>query len=116
MAQYQGTDVITVNGQEYPSLEGATFKASGANRETVKGARVYGFSETPQEATLECKMPYSATLSLDEIRGWKDVTVVFKPDVGRSHMMANAWVSDTPDDSDKGEVNVKFAAVESKEI
>ncbi|HBC0987567.1 TPA: phage tail tube protein [Escherichia coli] len=116
MAQYQGTAVITVNGMEYPTLEGATLKTSGMNREVKKGAKVYGFSETPQEATLECKMPYGEHISLSEINNWKSATVVFKPDVGRSHMLANAWVSETADDSDKGEVSVKFAACESKEI
>ncbi|EKE3213101.1 phage tail tube protein [Salmonella enterica] len=116
MSQYQGTAVITVNGAEYPTLEGATLKTSGSNRGVVKGARVYGFSETPQEATVECKMPYGDHLSLAEINSWRDATVVFKPDVGNSHMLANAWVSETADDSDKGEVSVKFAACESKEI
>ncbi|EOM2857410.1 phage tail tube protein, partial [Escherichia coli] len=49
--QYQGTATIRVNGQEYSTLEGATFSPSGFEREVVKGAKVYGYREKPREAT-----------------------------------------------------------------
>lgn len=55
--QYQGTATIRVNGQEYDTLEGATFSPSGYEREVVKGAKVYGYREKPREATLDCKFP-----------------------------------------------------------
>ena len=55
--QYQGTATIRVNGQEYETLEGATFSPSGFEREVVKGAKVYGYRQKPREATLDCKFP-----------------------------------------------------------
>ena len=51
--QYQGTATIRVNGQEYATLEGATFSPSGFEREVVKGAKVYGYREKPREATMD---------------------------------------------------------------
>ncbi|EON7611410.1 phage tail tube protein, partial [Escherichia coli] len=47
--QYQGTATIRVNGQEYETLEGATFSPSGFEREVVKGAKVYGYRQKPRE-------------------------------------------------------------------
>lgn len=35
--QYQGVAYIRVNGQELPTMEGATFTPSGSVREVVKG-------------------------------------------------------------------------------
>lgn len=61
--QYQGVAYIRVNGQELPTMEGATFTPSGSVREVVKGARVWGFKAKPQEATLECKRSPAATVS-----------------------------------------------------
>lgn len=55
--QYQGTATIRVNGQEFATLEGATFSPSGFEREVVKGAKVYGYRQKPREATLDCKFP-----------------------------------------------------------
>ncbi|WP_421173755.1 phage tail tube protein [Aeromonas enteropelogenes] len=114
--RYQGKAIITVNGREYATLDGATLTTSGETRSVVKGAKVYGFNSEPTEATLEAKFPNNATTSLEEINSWEDVTVNFKPDVGPSHMMANAWVSTTAKLTFKGEISVSFAACESKEI
>lgn len=114
--QYQGKAIITVDGAEYPTLDGATLTPSGDTREVIKGAKVYGFSATPTEATLEAKFPNNGALSIEKINGWDNVTVQFKPDVGASHMMANAWVSAPAKLTFKGEISVSFAAVESKEI
>lgn len=114
--QYQGKATVYVDGAEYPTLDGATFTPSGDTREVVKGARVYGFSATPTEASLEAKFPNNGALSIETINNWDNVTAEFRPDVGRAHMMANAWVAEPAKLTNKGEISVKFNAVESKEI
>lgn len=114
--QYQGKAIITVNGREYATLDGATLTPSGETRSVVKGAKVYGFNSEPTEASLEAKFPNNASTSIEEINSWDNVTVNFKPDVGASHMMANAWVSSPAKLTFKGEISVSFAARESKEI
>ncbi len=114
--QYQGKAIVKVDGAEYPTLDGATLTPSGETREAVKGARVYGFSSTPNEATLEAKFPNNGGMSIEQINAWDNVTVEFQPDVGRAHMMANSWVAEPASLTFKGEISVKFAAVESKEI
>jgi hypothetical protein len=114
--QYQGKAIVTVDGQEYATLDGAAMTPSGETREVIKGAKVYGFSAIPTEATLEAKFPNNASTSIEAINGWDNVTVNFKPDVGASHMMANAWVSSPAKLTFKGEISVSFSARESKEI
>ncbi|EFF3876500.1 phage tail protein, partial [Escherichia coli] len=87
--QYQGTATIRVNGQEYDTLEGATFSPSGFEREVVKGAKVYGYRQKPREATLDCKFPAGGEGSpaADEINNWTAVTIEFVADTGEVHMM-----------------------------
>lgn len=114
--RYQGTAVIRVNGQEYETLEGATFTASGFERSTVTGARVYGFKRKPKESTLDAKFVAGGALSVDDINGWEDVTIEFTADTGESHMMAGAWTAEPASNTDGGEISAKFAAVESKRI
>ncbi|STO70282.1 Phage tail tube protein [Avibacterium paragallinarum] len=41
--KYHGIARIRVNGAEYPTGEDATLDVGGFTRETVKGARVYGY-------------------------------------------------------------------------
>lgn len=84
--QHQGTATIRVNGQEYATLEGATFSPSGFEREVVKGAKVYGYREKPREATLDCKFPAGGEGSpaADEINTWTAVTIEFVADTAPS--------------------------------
>ena len=41
--KYQGIARIRANGTEYPTAEDATLDIGGFTRQTVKGARVYGY-------------------------------------------------------------------------
>lgn len=113
---YQGTAIIRVNGQEYESLEGATFTPSGHERKTIKGPKVYGFSRTPKEATLDAKFVAGGVLAVDEINSWEDVTIEFVSDTGETHMMPGAWTTEPASLTDGGEISAKFAAVQSKRI
>ncbi|EIH0016937.1 phage tail tube protein [Escherichia coli] len=110
--QYQGTATIRVNGQEYETLEGATFSPSGFEREVVKGAKVYGYRQKPREATLDCKFPAGGEGSpaADEINNWTAVTIEFVADTGEVHMMTKAWSSEPASLDGGGEISVKFAS------
>lgn len=114
--QYQGKAIVRVNGQEYPTLTGATFTPSGEKREAVTGARVYGYKSTPKAATLECKFPARGDLSVDMINGWSDVTIEFEADSGETHMMVNAWSDGEESLTDAGEISAKFTAVRSQRV
>ncbi|ATG74327.1 phage tail protein [Zobellella denitrificans] len=113
--KYQGRAFIRANGREWPTLEGSTLNPGGVNRNVVKGARVLGYQEEPVEATLECKLAYGQELNLLELRDLVDATVEFEADTGQVFMLANAWTTEPPTLTDKGEVDMKMAAVECKE-
>ncbi|EBS4105242.1 phage tail protein [Salmonella enterica subsp. enterica] len=116
--QYQGTATVRVNGQEYATLAGATFTPSGHERKTITGARVYGFSENPKEATLDCKFPAGGGDSpgTDTINTWKSVTIEFIADTGEVHMMTKAWSADRASLTDAGEISAKFASAKSTRV
>lgn len=114
--QYQGKAIVRVNGQEYPTMTGATFTPSGEKREEVTGARVYGYKSTPRAATLECKFPARGDLSVDVINGWHDVTLEFEADSGETHMMTNAWSNGEESLTDAGEISAKFTAIRSQRV
>ena len=109
--QHQGTATIRVNGQEYATLEGATFSPSGFEREVVKGAKVYGYREKPREATLDCKFP-----AADEINTWTAVTIEFVADTGEVHMMTKAWSSEPASLDGGGDISAKFASATSTRV
>lgn len=115
MAQkYQGTAYIRINGSEYPTGDDATLDIGGYTRETVKGARVYGFQETAAEATLDCKIFNCSDIDIYTLKNMTDGTVEFETDVGQTFLMANAWTVDAVTLSSKGEISLKIAAVECK--
>lgn len=114
--KYQGRAFIRFNGAEYPTLEGSTLNLGGKNRDTVKGARVYGYQETPVESTLECKIPNAANIDPMELNGMDDVTIEFQTDIGQTYLLVGAWCVESIPLTDKGEISAKFAAVECKAI
>lgn len=114
MSKYQGTAYIRVNGAEYPSGDDSTLDVGGFTRETVKGARVYGYQETATEATVDCKIYNTDGVDVMTIKSWTDVTVEFATDIGQTYLLAGAWVVDAVTLSGKGEISVKFAAKECR--
>ncbi|EEU2032125.1 phage tail protein [Escherichia coli] len=116
--QYQGTATIRVNGQEYATLEGATFSPSGFEREVVKGAKVYGYRQKPREATLDCKFPAGGegAPAADEINTWTAVTIEFVADTGEVHMMTKAWSSEPASLDGGGDISAKFASATSTRV
>lgn len=117
MAQkYQGTAYIRINGAEYPTGDDSTLNVGGFTRETVKGARVYGFQETATEATVECKVFNCAEIDIYALKNMTDGTVEFETDVGQTFLLANAWTVDEVTLAAKGEISLKIAAAECKRV
>lgn len=114
--KYQGRAFIRINGAEYPSNEGATLTLGGYTRSTVKGQRVYGYQETATEAIVECKIPNTTGIDPMALKDMTDATIEFQTDIGQSYLLANAWCVDDVTLGDKGEIAVKYAAVECKAI
>lgn len=114
--KYQGTAYIRFNGTEYPTLDGSTLNLGGKNRETVKGARVYGYQETAVESTLECKIPNTTGIDPMALKDMVDVTIEFQTDIGQTYLLVKAWCVESIPMTDKGEISAKFAAVECKAI
>lgn len=116
MTQYAGRAEIRVNGATYRTLAGATLNTGGTTRSTVKGYSVYGFSEEATEPTVECKIPLGVDTDLMAINAIKDATVEFVTDIGKTYMLIDAWRDGEPAKVSGNEVDVKFAAIECKEV
>ncbi|MFK3619158.1 phage tail tube protein [Pasteurella multocida] len=114
--KYQGIARIRINGAEYPTGDDSTLDPGGFTRETVKGARVYGYQETPTEATVECKVFNCADVDIFTLKNMTNGTVEFETDVGQTYLLANAWTVDAVTLTAKGEISLKIAAVECKKV
>lgn len=114
--KYQGIARIRINGAEYPTSSDATLDPGGYTRETVKGARVYGYQETPTEATIECKVFNCKDIDIFALKNMTDGTVEFETDVGQVYLLANAWTVESVPLTAKGEISLKIAAVECKKV
>ncbi|WP_044469799.1 phage tail tube protein [Mannheimia massilioguelmaensis] len=114
--QYQGKAYIRINGAEYPTDNDGTLTLGGMERETVKGSRVYGYSEKPTEATVETTVFNCSETDAAVLKDLVGVTVEFETDIGQTYLLPDAWVTDSTTLSADGKVKLKFAAVECKRI
>ncbi|APB78613.1 TPA: phage tail tube protein [Pasteurella multocida] len=114
--QYQGVAYVRCNGTEYASADDATLTPGGVTRATVKGSRVYGYQETPEEATVEATFYNNAETDVLALKDITNATIEFETDVGQTYLLANAWVVDAVTLSSKGEIKIKFAAVQCKRV
>ena len=114
---YTGRLIIRIDGQEHPSMDGATLNIGGVNRSPVKGGgRVLNaFTEEDQETTLDFKLHHKKDLSLKAIGDLTDATVMFETDSGVQFVIRGAYTTEPPSLSD-GKVDVKMAAVECDEL
>lgn len=117
MSQITGKAVIRVDGTELRTLDGATLNPGGVTREAMKGGgKVHGYKETDVEPTMECKIAHTADLSIKQLAGITEATVLFETDTGRTYVLRKAWVTEPPAlDTSAGSVDLKFAAIECDE-
>lgn len=103
MAQQTGVILIKVAGKTLQALPGVKVNMGGVERTPViSNNGVSGFYETPKESMVQCTLPHDANTNMEEIRGWKDVTIVIKPDAGSDYQINGAFQSNVIELSDQG--------------
>lgn len=113
---YQGRAYLRVNGKRLPTKQGASLNPGGVQRPALVGSEVYGYTETPEAASLSCTIPNGPGVSLMSIRAMTDVTIEFECDTGPTFLLANAWASSIPTLTAEGDIAVTFTAVDCKEV
>lgn len=119
MAKMFGQATVSMNGQQLLIAEGAKLNTGGTKRNTVKGSKVYGNSEEPMEATVECDIYLDSTVDLDVINNMADGTVQFACDTGQTYVLPHAWTAEPVDLSaanNGGKAKIKFAAATSEQL
>ena len=112
MTQVTGRVFIALNGQRIRSKEGATLDTGGFKRDAqMSDAGVDGFSEAVAVPSVECKINDTAEVKLDDLKNFKDGTLVFETDTGKTYTLNNAWIAEPPKMT-KGEWSLKYEAVE----
>jgi hypothetical protein len=113
--QIAGKVFLTINGQRLRSKEGASLETGGTEREAViSDSGVDGFMEKETAPKVECKVSLSADVRLTDLQAFKDGTLVFETDTGRTYTLSNAWCAKPPK-LEKGEVSLEFGATECLE-
>lgn len=90
-----GTCYLTVDGVSYMLAGDFSYKVSGVSRETLKGQDgVHGYSETPQPGYIAATLRDSSNLSLADINGMSNATVVAELANGKTIIGRNMWALD----------------------
>lgn len=115
MTQIAGKVFVTINGQRLRSKEGANLETGGIEREAViSDSGVDGFMEKHTAPKVECKVSLTNDVRLADLQAFKDGTLVFETDTGRTYTLINAWNAKPPK-LEKGEVSLEFGAAECLE-
>lgn len=115
MAQVTGRVFIALNGQRIRSLPGAKLNIGGAKRDAaISDAGVDGFREEITAPRVDCKVNHTPEISLQDFQNFKDGTLVFETDTGKTFTLINAWSSEPPD-MEKGEITLVFMGAECLE-
>jgi hypothetical protein len=111
-----GVTRITVNGRLLDTAPKPTFRPGGVERTEVEADNSAGrFNEKPVSSMLDCKVLATAGLSLKELQGFDDETVVIELDTGQTYVMSHAWTSEAVEATD-GSVTLKMMGPEAEEL
>lgn len=114
--RHQGSATIRVNGREYPTLQGANLTVGGLTKSDVVGYRVYGWKGTPAAAVVTCTIPNHEEISIMELNGMDEVTLIFESDIGLKWLMSRAWNTGESALTGEGDISTTFHAIEAQEI
>lgn len=106
---------IRVDGKEYPTLEGGTFKKNGKTRETVTGDEVHGYTETAVPASISVQVPANHQTDFEDINDHTNVTIEVEIDTGQIYMMRNAW-NTNPVELTGGNFTLEYMAKTAEKI
>jgi hypothetical protein len=116
--QRLGKVTIKIRGQKIDSMPGASLSFGGVSRKTVKGSNeILGFSEEPEEATIECTVSLGKGTSVKDL-DFDDATATFECDTGQVYSLANAWSADVLklSSSDGGPISLKVVSKKCEEV
>lgn len=103
MSQKTGVILIKVGGKTLQAQPGVKVNMGGMERtEVISNGGVAGFFETPKSSMVQATLPHDADTDMEEIQGWKDVTLIIEPDAGASYQIDHAWQSNVIELSDQG--------------
>ncbi len=115
MAQVFGKALITVGGKRYNTKPGASLSPGGTSREAVVGdGGVAGPQDSIEAPQLECTIIKTADVTLKEIQGITDATIIFDGDDGSSHVISGGFCGPVPKLSRDG-ISATFYGIECKE-
>ena len=90
-----GTCYLTVDGVSYMLAGDFAYKVSGVSRETLKGQDgIHGYSETPQPGYIAATLRDASNLSIADINGMSNATVVAELANGKTIIGRNMWTTD----------------------
>lgn len=113
--QIAGKVFLTLNGQRLRSKEGASLETGGIERDAaISDSGVDGFMEKIVAPKVDCKVHLTYDIRLADLQGFKEGTLVFETDTGRTFTLINAWCAKPPK-LEKGEVSLEFSATECLE-
>lgn len=105
MSQVTYTIIVKVNGKTLPTTN-ASVMTGGVEREskTIAGRAGAGFTEKPVPGGAKCTVLNTSDqeLKLDEIRGWRDITLVLEGDDGSTWQIDHAFLLKPPEIGDEG--------------
>lgn len=95
MSQGIGTVIVKVNGKALDAKLGTKYKLGGMSREPLVSNGVAGkhFFEKPMPSEVSVTITVTDSTDLDEIRDWKNVVLVIKPDAGSPYQVTGAFCS-----------------------
>jgi hypothetical protein len=113
--QLLGKAYVRVDGTLYETLSGAKISnVTGIERDGVTGTSVLGFVEKVVIPTLDCDMPATSDLSVEDLGAITDSTITFECDNGPVYILSNAWnaKAGTPTADGSGKIEgVQFMAI-----
>lgn len=120
MSQRTGIVRIKVNGKILEAKIGTRVKPGGNNRESVvANDDDVGYFETPMGSEVTVLIPVDDETDFDEIRGWKNVTLVIIPDAGPQLEIKRAYVSNAGEmewADQGGELTIIFKGPKAKTL
>lgn len=116
--QLTGRAFIKLNGNLLRSKEGAKLNLGGVNRPPVTGdTGVHGYTERPVAPWIECTISHGADTNLQELADFRDGSVSFETDTGKSYVLREAWCENPPElTTGEGEVTLRFSGMSAEEV
>jgi len=108
--QVTGIAYVSVNGAMLRSKEGAKLKVGGMERvAVVSNGKVIGYTEKAVPAEIDCTVAHTADTDLLAMSKFKDATVTFETDTGKTYTIPKAFTTEPCELSGgSGDVSLKM--------